>query len=131
MFRRARELALRLVLKLANNGRVLFWALLLDYVACAAAYALLEDKGPISSLWWAIVTGFTVGYGDFYPETTAGRGIGAFLIVTTWFLSLLAGAFITARAVIDADEFSHEEQEEIKASLRRIEERLGTLPADT
>nr|WP_196792129.1 potassium channel family protein [Motilibacter deserti] len=125
---RGRDLVLRLVLSLANNGRVLIWAILADYVVCAGAYALLEDKGPISAMWWAIVTGFTVGYGDLYPESTAGRGIGAFLIVTTWFLSLLAGAFITARAVIDADEFSHEEQEEIKASLRRIEERLGTLP---
>ena len=47
------------------------------------------------------------------------------LIVTTWFLSLLAAAFITARLVEDADEFSHAEQEEIKAALRRIEERRG------
>ena len=130
MLRRMRGLVLRLVLSLANNGRVLIWVIVLDYVLCAAAYAVLEHKGPIASMWWAIVTGFTVGYGDQYPESTAGRGVGALLIVTTWFLSLLAGAFITARAVIDADEFSHEEQEQIKASLRRIEERLGTLPPE-
>ncbi len=112
---------LRLLLSVANRGQLLFSVILADYLVCSTLYAFIEHKGPIEAMWWAIVTGFTVGYGDLYPHTTAGRGVGAFLIVSTWFLSLLAAAYITARAVNNADEFSHDEQEDIKASLQRIE----------
>ncbi len=34
-----------------------------------------------NALWWAIVTVTTVGYGDFYPVTGPGRGVGILLMV--------------------------------------------------
>jgi voltage-gated potassium channel len=33
------------------------------------------------SLWWAVVTTTTVGYGDFYPVNTTGRIVGAALMI--------------------------------------------------
>lgn len=43
-------------------------------------------RGPIQdygdALWWAITTITTVGYGDMYPVTTAGRVVAALLMVT-------------------------------------------------
>ncbi|MBG6084516.1 potassium channel family protein [Zhihengliuella flava] len=34
------------------------------------------------ALWWAIVTSATVGYGDFYPVTGAGRAIAVVLMLS-------------------------------------------------
>ena len=90
----------------------------------AGGYWLFEgiiggrDEGPIRSLWWAVVTASTVGYGDAYPETTAGRGVAVLLIVAMVTLILpMITALFTAKLVVDRDAFTHEEQEEIKSTL--------------
>lgn len=39
-------------------------------------------KDADDALWWAITTVTTVGYGDKFPVTHAGRAVGAFLMIT-------------------------------------------------
>lgn len=36
---------------------------------------------PANYWWWFLVTTSTVGYGDFYPETTGGHIVGVYVIV--------------------------------------------------
>jgi voltage-gated potassium channel len=55
------------------------------------------------ALWWAVVTIATVGYGDKYPVTAAGRLIGVLMIIVGVglfgiFTGYLARMFLTPRA---------------------------------
>lgn len=50
-------------------------------------------KSFFDSVWWAIVTAATIGYGDIYPTTTGGR-IVAIILMFTGIGAL--GAFIAA-----------------------------------
>ncbi len=47
------------------------------------------------ALWWAVTTVTTVGYGDRFPVTPAGRGVAAFLMVTGIALFSLLTANLT------------------------------------
>src|SRR5262249_38724194 len=71
------------------------------------------DSGDFASLWdgiwWAVVTVTTVGYGDLYPKSVAGRIIGIVLmLVGISFLSLLTAA-IASRFVKQDRSNEHEE----------------------
>jgi voltage-gated potassium channel len=66
----------------------------------------------IDALWWNIVTLSTVGYGDKYPVTTAGRVIGVIVIIVgvglfSALTSFLAQWFIRPRAIDEQLHASH------------------------
>lgn len=60
----------------------------LTWLTSAVALNLVEDVGEggrlssfFDGLWWATTTITTVGYGDVFPITTAGRIVGALTMV--------------------------------------------------
>lgn len=110
-------------------------------VAClmtvGAAFMVLEaERGTEGAniltlpdaLWWAITTVTTVGYGDRFPTTAAGRAIGAVLMVLGIALFGLIAASVSALFVRkDVAKDVDPQLEEISERLGRIEDALRDL----
>jgi voltage-gated potassium channel len=100
----------------------------------ALVAALLEwwidpGIGTLSdSLWWAVVTVTTVGYGDVVPTSSGGRFVGAVLMLTgvsaiPITTSLVVSVFVS-RLQRQQHEVDAKEREELIERLERIEQAL-------
>jgi voltage-gated potassium channel len=82
------------------------------------------------SLWWALTTITTVGYGDRFPTTGGGRAIGAVLMVLGIALFGLLAASVSAMFIRkDVSKDVDPQLEEMSARLARIEATLDELRA--
>ncbi len=94
---------------------VLFVAVVL---LAGSLFALFEGKDFFTGVWWAIVTGFTVGYGDIAPVSAGGRVVGAALMTfSTWVILPLIIVLFIKKHSPDRNEFTHEEQQQILSAL--------------
>jgi voltage-gated potassium channel Kch len=64
-----------------SPGRACLYLLLTTVLLGGAVYSLIEpDADWFDGIWWATVTLTTVGYGDYSPESFAGRWLAAFVM---------------------------------------------------
>ena len=90
--------------KLVVRATDSFAEIIAYYVAIIAAsgllFSLFEDKPLFESLWWACVTGLTIGYGDLYPVTVGGKLVALFLmhIVPLIIIPLIVARILMRRA---------------------------------
>lgn len=90
-------------------------------LAAAVSFSFFEDKSIWDSLWWAVVTGLTIGYGDQYPTTIGGR-ITTFVLahlVILVIIPLVVGHVVT-RMVKNQNEFTDSEQRKMMELLEKI-----------
>jgi voltage-gated potassium channel len=77
------------------------------------------------ALWWAAVTVTSVGYGDQYPVTVAGRVVAVILMITGIALFGVVAASIASYFVEqDQDRRVEARMDEILTALHRLEARL-------
>lgn len=108
---------------------VAFVALSLAIVAALLEWWIDPGIGSFrDSIWWAIVTVTTVGYGDVVPTSSGGRFVGALLMlagvsaipITT---SLVVSVFVS-RLQRQQHAVDLREREELIERLERIEQAL-------
>ncbi|WP_341501891.1 potassium channel family protein [Gallaecimonas sp. GXIMD4217] len=94
------------------------------------------------AIWWSLVTISTVGYGDYYPVTTAGRIISAVVIIAG--VSLFGGlsGLVASKLLHPKTEESLEESErhlaasedrhmaDMKAHLAEMKNEMSSLKED-
>jgi voltage-gated potassium channel len=79
------------------------------------------------ALWWSLTTMTTVGYGDHVPATTAGRLIGAGVMVAG---VAIIGAVAAVVALAVARRVALEEERAIEAEAETLEQRLEVRLAE-
>ena len=111
-----------------KNGTDSLKELLAIYLVAAVIVALLfawfEHQPIVDAFWWTFVTGLTIGYGDIYPQTTAGQ-----ILTIVWahfmvlfVLPLFIGRIIS-NVIDNKHEFTDTEQKEMLALLKKIDKK--------
>ena len=80
---------------------------------------------PMDALWWAIVTMFTVGYGEMYPHSATGKVSAVVLMIAGialfgWVTATLASWFVETGTEKDAKE----QRDEMKREMRDMAHQL-------
>ena len=111
-------------MKYIDSIKELLFLYFVVLIISSLAYSGFEGKDFFESFWWACITAMTVGYGDMYPVTLGGKIIALLLIHISvlLILPLLIGN-VCSRCVKNQNEFTHEEQEELKTLLRAVAEK--------
>jgi voltage-gated potassium channel len=144
---REAELRVESILKHHSLFRVLI-AVVATIFLGAWLVLLFEEKAKGSnihdypdSLWWAIVTVTTVGYGDRFPVTEGGRVVAVVLMLVGIGLigtltATVASVFIKEHTDANKEEFKKghadlgQQLSVISDRLADVERRLGATPAE-
>ncbi len=128
---------IRSVFRRGNLGRFLLAASILVLNGAAIVF-FVERHAPGSnihtfgdSVWWSVVTVTTVGYGDYFPVTVAGRITAVFIMA----IGILTLAVITAQVASSfVDQASRrrasdpkQEPETNEATLAALDRRLARI----
>ncbi len=146
--RRVMERAPGTAIRTRVMAYVLVSAILLIYTV-ALSVLHFERSAPNAnittmgdSLWWAIVTITTIGYGDYYPVTTPGRWAAAALMVGGFAVLSMVTAAVSSWLVESVTAATHvrkkadeplgsEELARLTAQINRLHDQLARGPGES
>jgi len=120
-----------MILRIANSPRMLLAVFIGVMLGASTLYAIFEGASFLDSVYWALVTATTLGYGDFSPHSVFGKVLtGGLIMFTVFILIPTITANVAAGLIVDRDAFTHEEQEQIKGDLAEVLALLKQAPTE-
>jgi voltage-gated potassium channel len=109
-------------------------AAMIVLVVCSVLVLQFESRAADANittggdaLWWALVTITTVGYGDYFPVTAAGRITGAFVM----FAGVgIIGALASILASVLVAPTEEEDERDEAAGTRTVQDELVEIKAE-
>lgn len=116
---------MKLFLLISNNIKYVITAYLVSLVLASVLFSIFEDVSILNAFYWSCVTSLTVGYGDYSPHTVIGKLL-AIVCGHFWIFFVIPSvvSHILAGLIKNRNEFTHEEQEDIKKDLNLIKQYL-------
>lgn len=120
-----------------------FLAAIVLYIAAVGIFIFEHDAQPErfnsipKSLWWAVVSFTTVGYGDMYPITPEGRlftaailvvGLGVIAVPTAIITTALLNTDISRRIEREVEDEIEEFEREVRKDLAPLKRRPTRRP---
>lgn len=90
----------------------------------AGLYALFEGKDLVTGYWWTFITGLTIGYGDAYPITIAGKILALIWAHFMVFMFIpVAVGYVVVNMIKNKDEWTDKEQRQMMNILKRLDKK--------
>jgi voltage-gated potassium channel len=109
-------------------------AAMIVLVVCSVLVLQFESRAADANittggdaLWWALVTITTVGYGDYFPVTAAGRITGAFVMFAG--VGIIGALASILASVLVAPKENEDERDEA-AGTRTVQDELVEIKAE-
>lgn len=110
------RMLVKIIMTKKEDLQVIFFTIFLLLIVAASLMFIIEKEqqpDKFSSIpqtmWWAVSTLTTVGYGDVYPMTSLGKALGSFIALLGIGLFALPAGIISAGFMQEIDKNSKEE----------------------
>ncbi|UQS84544.1 ion channel [Apilactobacillus apisilvae] len=105
----------------------LFSVSIVILILSALIFSYFEHYNLSTSLWWAITTATTVGYGDIAPQTAGGRCIAVFLMFGgVGFIGLLTST-ITDFFTHDSSNATDDKIDQLSQQIQQLTNQVDNL----
>lgn len=111
----------RALYRVADSLKLIALIYVISLLVAGGLFAYAENKPYGQGVWWAVVTALTIGYGDMYPVTLAGKIIAVFFN-HLWILGItpMVIANVFFKLMRNKNDWTHREQEWLMNSVERI-----------